>query len=137
MFVDYRTGGDLPLDPVIDLYRSCSLGARRPIERPRDMADMLRNADLVVTAWEGDTLVGIARTLTDFAYVAYLSDLAVRETCQRRGIGRELVRRTREQLGPNLMLVLLAAPEAAGYYPRLGFEQHPSAWVVRPGADIT
>jgi len=90
----------------------------------------------VVTAWEADLLVGISRSLTEFSYVAYLADLAVRSRQQRLGIGRGLVQRTREALGGRAMIVLLAAPKATEYYPRLGFTAHPSAWVLRGGEPL-
>jgi GNAT superfamily N-acetyltransferase len=128
--ITYRTGNDLDLDQVIELYVASTLGARRPVADRAAMADMLRHANLVVSAWDGELLVGVSRSLTDFAYVCYLSDLAVRQTHQRCGIGRELIRRTRAGLGPRCKVVLLAAPAAVEYYPRLGFERHPSAWVL-------
>ncbi len=133
--VEYRTGNDLDLDEVIDLYRASTLGARRPLDdRPR-MTAMLANANLVVTAWDGRLLVGISRALSDFAYVTYLSDLAVRDTHQRGGVGRELIRRTRAA-APTAQLVLLSAPAAVDYYPHVGFTHHPSAWVLKPGAQV-
>src|SRR5947209_13494236 len=92
---------------------------------------MLRYGNLMVTAWDSDLLVGIARTLTDFSYVGYLSDLAVRRSHQKLGIGVELIQKTREKMGPRSMLVLLSAPQAVEFYPRVGFTQHPSAWVLR------
>jgi predicted N-acetyltransferase YhbS len=95
------------------------------------MADMLANANLVVTAWDGALMVGIARTLTDFSYVGYLADLAVRSSHQRQDIGISLIERTRAQMGPRSMLVLLAAPKAIDYYPKIGFAQHGSAWTLR------
>jgi ribosomal protein S18 acetylase RimI-like enzyme len=128
--LEYRFGNDLDLDQVIELYRASTLGARRPIDDREIMSAMLQQANLVVTAWDGELLVGIARTLTDFAYVGYLSDLAVRESHQRRGIGVELVRKTRERMGPRSTIVLLAAPKAVDYYPRIGFRRHDSAWVL-------
>ena len=100
------------------------------------MAAMLQNANLVVTAWDNDLMVGISRTITDFHYCAYLSDLAVRASYQRQGIGKELIKRTRAQLEPTASLILLAAPSAAEYYPHVGFEQHPSAWTLKPDKDI-
>jgi GNAT superfamily N-acetyltransferase len=126
-----RRGNDLDLDGVIDLYRASTLGLRRPVDDRETMADMLRHGNLVITAWEGNLLVGIARSLTDFSYVAYLSDLAVRESHQRFGIGTELIRQTREAMGPRSMLVLLAAPAAVDYYPRVGFTHHSQAWFLR------
>jgi predicted N-acetyltransferase YhbS len=127
--ITYRLGNDLDLDLVIDLYRESTLGERRPIDDKDCMAAMIQNANLVVTAWAESRLVGIARSLSDFAYCTYLSDLAVRRTHQRQGIGRELVRRTR-QAGGKAKIILLAAPLAVDYYPRLGFTQHPQAWTL-------
>ncbi len=129
--IAYRVGNDLDVDQVIELYRASTLGERRPVDDRARMAQMLAHANLVVTAWDGDVLVGMARTLTDFTYVGYLSDLAVRQSHWSRGIGRELIRRTRERMGPHAKIVLLAAPKAVGYYPRLGFTRHESAWVLR------
>jgi GNAT superfamily N-acetyltransferase len=131
MAIDFRYGNDLDLDQAIDLYQASTLGERRPIDDRGIMGDMLRHANLVVSAWDGDLLVGISRTLTDFAYVGYLSDLAVRLSYQRQGIGVQLVQRTREKMGPRSMLVLLAAPKAVDYYPKIGFAKHPSAWTLR------
>ena len=111
-------------------------GERRPIDDREVFGQMLAYANLVVTAWDGALLVGIARTLTDFGYVAYLADLAVRVSHQRSGIGVELMRRTRAALGPKAMVVLLAAPAAVDYYPRVGFTHHPQAWVLKPGEPL-
>jgi predicted N-acetyltransferase YhbS len=129
--VEYRFGNDLDLAEVTDLYRASTLGERRPIDDPAILRSMLEHANLVVTAWDGELLVGLSRTLTDFAYVGYLADLAVRASHQRRGIGLELMRRTRERMGRRSMLVLLAAPKAVEYYPRVGFTRHDSAWLLR------
>jgi predicted N-acetyltransferase YhbS len=92
---------------------------------------MLERANLVVTAWDGEKLVGIARSLSDFCYATYLSDIAVRRSYQRRGIGRELMRRTQEQ-GGKATVFLFAAPKAVDYYPRVGFTAG-SGWMLRAG----
>jgi len=128
---DYRTGNDLDLDAVLGLYIASTLGERRPVDDRTRMAEMLANANLVLTAWDGDLLVGISRSLSDFAYATYLSDLAVRVSHQRLGIGRELIRLTRKA-APRASLILLSAPAAVDYYPHVGFERHPSAWILRP-----
>lgn len=130
--IEYRTGkSGLDLDAVIELYEASTLGERRPVHDRARMAAMLEHANLVVTAWEGGLLVGISRSFSDFAYVTYLSDLAVRASHQRCGIGRELIRITRREGGPKTYIVLLAAPKAVDYYPRLGFTRHDSAWLLR------
>lgn len=133
--IHYRVGNDLDLDGVIELYRASTLGERRPVDDRDRMAAMLRHANLVVTAWDGPLLVGIARSVSDFSYCTYLSDLAVRASHQRRGIGRELVRRTR-QLGGQASVILLAAPKAVDYYPHLGFKHHPQAWTLEADAAL-
>ena len=128
--IEYRFGNDLNLDQVIDLYNASTLGERRPVDDRRIMSEMLQHANLVVTAWDGELLIGIARMLTDFGYVGYLADLAVRGSYQRQGIGIELMKLTREKMGPRSTLVLLAAPKAATYYPKIGFQRHESAWTL-------
>lgn len=131
--IEYRYGNDLSVERVIELYNDSGLGERRPVDDVTIVADMLRHGNLTVSAWAGDLLVGVSRTLTDFSYVGYLSDLAVRRSHQKLGIGTQLIQKTREKMGPRSMLVLLSAPQAVGYYPRIGFSQHPSAWVLKAG----
>jgi len=133
--IEYRQGNQLDLDQVIELYRASTLGERRPVDERERMEQMLAHANLVITAWEGDVLVGISRSLTDWAYVTYLADLAVRESHQRQGIGVELMRRT-QAAAPRAYVTLLAAPKAVDYYPRVGFTQHHSAWMLRPGEEL-
>src|SRR6266542_7029076 len=113
--IEYRVGNQLDLDAVIELYRASTLGERRPIGDRERMKAMLAGSNLVVTAWDGSLIVGISRSLSDFAYVTYLSDLAVRVSHQRQGIGRELIRVTRREGGPQTSIVLLAAPRAVEY----------------------
>ena len=127
--ISYRTGNDLSLDSLIGLYRACSLGQRRPIDDRQRMTAMLANANLVVTAWDASQLVGIARSMSDFAFATYLCDLAVRESHQRQGIGKELIRRT-QSAAPQAKLILLAAPAANDYYPHIGFAHEPKAWIL-------
>ena len=136
MSIDYRIGGAPDLDAVIELYRASTLGERRPVDDRARMDAMLRNATIVVTAWAGPQLVGIARAVSDLSYFTYLADLAVRLSHQRRGIGRELIRRTQEAGGPQTHLLLLSAPAAEEYYPHVGFSRHENAWLLRPGEPV-
>ena len=127
--ITYRIGNDLDLDVVIELYRASTLGERRPVEDRERMRLMLANANLVITAWDGELLAGIARSVSDFSYATYLSDLAVRVSHQKQGIGRELIRRTQAQ-GGQATVILLSAPKAVEYYPHIGMKPHPSAWTL-------
>jgi predicted N-acetyltransferase YhbS len=133
--IEYRTGNDLDLDAVIQVYVESTLGERRPVADRERMAGMLREANLVVTAWDDAQLVGISRSISDFHYATYLSDLAVRISHQKRGIGVELIRRT-QLAAPQALVILLSAPAAVEYYPRIGFTRHENAWVLRPGETL-
>ena len=116
---------------AIDLYNRSTLGERRPVDNINTFSDMLTHANLIITAWDENVLVGIARSLTDFSYVAYLADLAVDEKYQRQGIGKQLIEETKIRLGSECMIVLLAAPKANQYYEHIGFENHPRAWTLK------
>ena len=128
--IRYEYGNDFDLDQIIELYQASTLGERRPIDDRQIVADMMRHANLVVSAWDGDLLVGISRTLTDFSYTGYVADLAVRQSHQKLGIGIQMIQKTREKMGPRSKLVLLSAPKAVDYYPRIGFTQPDSAWIL-------
>jgi ribosomal protein S18 acetylase RimI-like enzyme len=134
--ITYREGNDLDLAAMVELYVASTLGERRPVNEPQRMAAMLKHANIVITAWDGDLLVGISRALSDFSFVTYLSDLAVRVSHQRVGIGKELIRRTQEAGGPQAKVLLLAAPAAAEYYGRIGFEHQPRAWMLDSGQTV-
>ena len=133
--IEYRLGNDIDLDAFIDVYRRSTLGERRPVDDRARMKQMLESANLTVSAWDGSTLVGIARSLSDYCYATYLSDLAVDISVQRRGIGRELVRRTRDA-GGRAAVFLFAAPSAIDYYEKIGFRAG-SGWVLMPDDPIT
>ncbi|PKV88390.1 GNAT family N-acetyltransferase [Streptomyces sp. TLI_146] len=124
-------GADLDLEEVLEVYRSSGLGERRPIEDVTRFAAMVRNANLVVVARAEGRLIGIARSISDFSYATYLSDIAVSGDYQRSGIGRALIDATQKE-APQAKVILLSAPAAVDYYPHIGFTQHNSAWVLNP-----
>lgn len=131
MQIRYVDDAAITVEEAIDLYNRSTLGKRRPVDRPDIFAGMISNADITITAWHDDRLVGIARSLTDYTYVAYLADLAVDAEYQHQGIGKRLIQETKPRLGPECMIVLLAAPKANDYYAQVGFEHNPRAWVLR------
>lgn len=128
----YRLGRHLSVVQFRDLLNRSTLGERRPVNDIDCLRGMLDNANLLVTCFDGEQAVGVARSVTDFSYCCYLSDLAVDVDYQGRGIGKTLIEQTRQQLGDRCRLILLAAPAAATYYPHLGFERHESAWTLPP-----
>ena len=125
----YKVNAEITADAYIDLLSQTSLGERRPIQDIERIKGMLKNSNLTVSAWVENRLVGVSRSVTDFHFCCYLSDLAVSEAFQKYGIGKKLVEITSEQLESNCTIILLAAPQATTYYAKIGFDQHPSAWV--------
>jgi len=128
--IEYRINANIQLKDFISLLKASTLADRRPIEDEPCLQGMLENSDLTVSAWDGERLVGIARSVTDFHYACYLSDLAVDQAYQRQGIGIRLQKITQEQLKPRCKLILIAAPAANDYYPALGYAHSPRCWVI-------
>ncbi len=130
MAITYALEPDLPAEAFREVLIASTLGARRPVDDLARLDRMLRQADLVVTARDAGRLVGISRAITDFAFCCYLSDLAVDEACQRRGIGKRLIEETHQAAGLATTLLLVAAPAAEAYYPKIGLEPVPSCWKI-------
>lgn len=130
MTIEYKINTPISTDQFITLLRESTLGERRPIDNRACMEGMVKNTNLMVTAWHDMELIGVARSMTDFHYACYLSDLAVHRNYQKRGIGRKLQSITREKLGPVCKLILIAAPAANSYYEHIGFTNNPRCWVL-------
>jgi predicted N-acetyltransferase YhbS len=130
MTITYSLEPDLPAEEFRAVLIASTLGERRPVDDLPRLDRMLRQADIVATARDGTRLVGISRALTDFSYCCYLSDLAVDAAYQRQGIGKRLIAKTHEAAGDLTALILVAAPAAESYYPRIGMQQRPSCWTL-------
>lgn len=129
MTIQYEINGYLGAEELGALFQAS--GIRRPSSDQDRLRRMIDNANLTVTARDQGRLVGVARALTDYSWCCYLSDLAVDCAYQRQGIGRELVQRVRAEAGEGTALVLVSAPEASEYYPRIGFEPIQSGWIIK------
>jgi ribosomal protein S18 acetylase RimI-like enzyme len=136
MKITYKINQAITANQFIELLHESTLSERRPVEDIACMKGMLKNANLLVTAWDGEKLVGVARSMTDFHYACYLSDLAVHKTYQRQGIGKQLQIITQSRLGDKCNLILLAAPDANTYYGHIGYENNQRCWVLEPGRNI-
>lgn len=134
--ISFEINIPISTDQFIDLLRESTLAERRPVDDRECIEGMLNNSNLIITAWHGEKLVGVARSITDFHYACYLSDLAVDKKYQNSGIGKFLQRITQEQLGPRCKLILIAAPAANSYYEQLGFTNNPRCWVLDGGENI-
>lgn len=130
MNIQYQVNQSVSVDQFIDVLRRSTLAERRPVDDLECMQGMVSNCNLLVTAWDSGKLVGVARSMTDFHYACYLSDLAVDREYQRQGIGRQLQILTQQQLGRHCKLILIAAPAANAYYERLGYTHMSRCWVL-------
>ncbi|MBX7162730.1 MAG: GNAT family N-acetyltransferase [Saprospiraceae bacterium] len=127
--ISYQVEEHLSVEEFFQVLQSSTLANRRPVGEPDRLGKMLEHANLIITARHGDKLVGIARSMTDFVYCTYLSDLAVDIDYQKKGIGKELIRITKERT-PKAKLILLAAPNAVNYYPRIGMKHWNQCYVL-------
>ncbi|TSB45164.1 GNAT family N-acetyltransferase [Alkalicoccobacillus porphyridii] len=121
MQLTYHVNAPVTAEEVVDVFRSS--GIKRPIDQVDRIERMLVASQLLISARDHDKLVGIARSLTDFCYCCYLSDLAVSAEYQKAGVGKSLIDKTREEIGDECSLILLSAPDAMEYYPKIGFHQ--------------
>jgi predicted N-acetyltransferase YhbS len=106
------------------------LAERRPAADLARLEKMLRHADVIATARDAGRLVGVSRAVTDFSYCCYLSDLAVDFEYQRQGIGKRLIAETHAAAGEATTLILIAAPAAETYYPKIGMQHLTSCWAI-------
>ena len=130
MNIRYESTRMIDRDEFVDLLKHSTLAERRPVDDLKCIQAMLNHSNLLCTAWDGAKLIGVARSVTDFEFCCYLSDLAVDEAYQKKGVGTELIRLTQSRLGSRAKIILLAAPKAEGYYPKIGFDPHRSAWML-------
>lgn len=130
MSITYSLEPELSAEEFRAVLIASTLGERRPVNDLQRLDRMLRQADLVVTARDGRRLVGISRAITDFSYCCYLSDLAVDVAYQRQGIGKRLIAETHKSAGELSKLILVAAPAAESYYPRIGMQPQHSCWTL-------
>ncbi len=130
---EIRYRNDQNISPVefIDVLNRSTLGLRRPVHDLERIQKMLKHGNILITAWSGDQLVGVSRALTDFAFCCYLSDLAVDESFQHKGIGKRLIDETHKTAGENTMLILLAAPAAATYYPKINMDRFSDCFIIK------
>lgn len=127
----YRSDVKISADQFIDVLTRSTLAERRPVHDRMRIENMLQHGNILVTAWAGDLLVGVSRALSDFAFCCYLSDLAVDENYQHQGIGKQLIQETHIVSGLNTTLILLAAPKATNYYPKIGMDRFTDCFLIK------
>ena len=124
----YKSNEDITAEQLSQVFRTS--GIKRPVDDLPRLQKMLDNGDILITAWDGDQLVGIARSITDYSYCCYLSDLAVNKNYQSLGIGKELVRQTQLHISEEVALILLSSPIAMEFYPHIGFKKIENGFII-------
>lgn len=127
----YKNDIRISIDQFIDVLKRSTLAERRPVHDRNKIEAMLRHGNILITAWVDDKLIGVSRALSDFSFCCYLSDLAVDESYQKQGIGKKLIDETHLVSGLHTTLILLAAPKAANYYPKIGMERFTDCFLIR------
>ena len=135
MSIIYQVNPTISVQDLIDILKKSTLGLRRPLADLEAMESMLAHANYYIGAYENGQLVGLARAMTDFVYTTYLADLAVNEKYQHQGIGKELIKILKINI-PRAKLILLAAPAAEAYYPKIGMQNHPHCYYIDDVANI-
>lgn len=120
----------------IELLTSAGIAHRRPVDRPDLIQAALDGSQVVVTAWDGERLVGALRAITDFSLHCYVGEIAVEPGNQRGGIGLAMQRLLRDQLGPECKIKLSSTREASTYYPRIGYTRPEFFWELPPGTPL-
>ena len=127
--IKYIVNGSITASDVAKIF--IASGIKRPSEDLDRIQRMIDHADITITAWYQEEMVGIARAITDFSYCCYLSDLAVDKSYQKLGIGKKLIQLVKEELGDEVTLILLSAPSAMEYYPHIRLEKMDNAFGIK------
>ncbi|MGD9725762.1 MAG: GNAT family N-acetyltransferase [Nitrospiraceae bacterium] len=125
--ISFSDRKDIDLSQLLRLYHQAPWTKGRTAEQAQRM---LGHTDLVVSAWDGDRLVGFGRVLTDYVFRASIWDIIVDKGYQGRGIGTHLVRHILDH--PTLQHVELfwLCTRMPGFYERLGFSAKEQAGMV-------
>jgi GNAT superfamily N-acetyltransferase len=131
MSITYQQELTLTAAEYISVLSRTTMRDKRPLGNTARIQGMLDGANFIVTARESDAIVGLARCITDFSWIAYCAELAVVETHQGLGVGQKLIEAAKALLGPQIGLSLIAEPEAEGFYRRIGMQQYAAFFLDR------
>lgn len=128
--ITYKKGKEFTSEDLINLYIQC--GLRRPIKTPERIKSMIDCANVFYTAWDKDKMIGVVRCMTDYSFCCYIADLGIDRAYKKQGIGRELIRLVREELGEGVAYILLSSDEGVNFYKKIGFEPNEKGfWIAR------
>ena len=129
MKIQFKINSKVSADAVIGIFKDS--GIDRPVNDTIRMQNILDNSNLIVTAWDGIELIGIARSITDYHYCCYLADLAVKKAYQKSGIGKTMIDIIQNTIGDQTMLILLSSTPTMEYYPKVGFDKIENGFIIK------
>ena len=132
--IQFKETRDLSLESVVALYKSLGWSSA---EKPNELHQALLGSHSLVTAWEGDWLVGLANALSDGHLVVYYSHLLVHPEFQGRGIGTRLMRLLMAHYQGFHQHVVIADGRAIEFFRKCGFRRagHTESMWIYAGHD--
>ncbi len=125
---EVKTSSELDAQDILKLFEQA--GISKPNWSIDRMQRALKGSSVIVTAWNENELIGFGNAITDFAWIAYLSQLAVNPQFQGMGVGRKLLDLMRSELGEEVTLVVHSAEKASDFYQRAGFEPYSNVFRI-------
>lgn len=126
----YKVNHSISVDDFLNLINQSPLDTLVPSDNLALLDSMLNNADLLISAWVDEQLVGFARGITDFSFCCYISEIAVDSEYLHQGVGKHLLRLTAEELPPECQIIFRSTPDSQNTYPKLGFTPIPHIWHI-------
>jgi len=129
--IKYKDQKDIPKDQAIALYESVEWSSAK---KPDLLLKALMNSHTVVTAWDGERLVGLGNAISDGYLVVYYPHLVVHPEYQGKGIGTEIVKQMQKKYQGFHQQTLLADGKAVEFYKKCGFVEAGSClplWIYK------
>lgn len=117
------------LDQLCELFKIAAFWAED--RRPSEMAKAIANSHPIVTAWDGERLIGFARATSDGVFRATIWDVVIHPDYQGAGLGRRLVETLIAHPHMNKVeRTYLMTTHQQRFYERIGFEQNGTTTMV-------
>jgi ribosomal protein S18 acetylase RimI-like enzyme len=126
--IQYRTDKYVDYGKLIILFNQAGWN-----DKTRDMnrlKAMVENSQVVVTAWDGEEMVGFARCTTDFVFNGQINNVVVDPACRKKGIGRTMIDKILGSSG-KVTYILRSETESMGFYKGMGFTDDSSCMVYK------
>jgi len=131
MDIEISETRDIKVEQIIALYKSNEWSSA---DKPKELYNALLNSHSLITAWNGDNLIGLGNAISDGHLVVYYPHLLIRPEYQGQGIGKMIMDKLQEKYGSFHQQMLTADSKAFNFYKKCGFEragQTEPMWIYR------